>query len=241
VGPLLEDFYKLSWNLAWKGDEAIRMASYNYLKEKGFSPQEAAQITAHFHGDYARLTPSARRVLNKIFFTPTFKYAMGHVQANMVKSSINVVRDLINRVPVNQRDVLYAKGALALVAGYFAKDFLMKQWGFETDSLGLRYVKTVEVDGEEKELVIYWPDPGNTWLRQFHKWTKWGDDPDRVEDFMNKLHWDLHPVWMVAYELLKNKKPNNEPIFNPFDSSLEVAEDVTHHALESFGGRHRCD
>jgi hypothetical protein len=149
----------------------------------------------------------------------------------MVRSSVNVIRDLINRVPLSQKDLLYAKGALALVAGYFAKDLLMRQWGFQTDNLGVRYVKPIKVDGEDKELVIYWPDPGNTWLREFHKWTKWGDDPDRVEEFMDKLHWDLHPVWMVAYELVKNQKANFEPIYNPFSSSLRIAEDVTHYTV----------
>ena len=48
---------------------------------------------------------------------------------------------------------------------------------------------------------------------------------------MDKLHWDLHPVWMVAYELIKNKKANLEPVYNPFDSSVKIAEDVTHHAV----------
>lgn len=231
VYPIIDDFYKAVWNMAWTGDNAIRMGSYHYLKEKGYTPRESGQMTAYFHADYARMTPQARRILNKIFFTPSFKYTMGHLQANMVKSSVNVMRNAMKLKKPEARDLMMMKGGAALIAGLIAKDQLMKLWGFKTDDLGLRYVKTTETDEGSKELVLYWPDPNNVILRQVHKWTKWGDDPDKLDAFMNKAHWDLHPVWQLAYEIIKDIKPDGKHVYNPFDDPQKIAWDQLHHSV----------
>ena len=50
----LDAVYKFAHDMAWGGDQVIRMASYNYLKSQGYSPQDAAQLGAMVHGDYPR-------------------------------------------------------------------------------------------------------------------------------------------------------------------------------------------
>lgn len=232
---LVDDFYRANWNCAWAGDHAIRMMTYHYLKDKyAMAPLEAGQMTAYFHGDYAKINPKARSILNKILFTPSFKYAMGHLQANMIGSSVNVMRDALKLQKPKQRDLMFTKGGLALIGGSLAKDWMMKQWGFRSDDAGLRYVKETETDEGLKELVIYWPDPNNVILRQVHKWTKWSDEPEKSDEFLNKLHWDLHPLWSLSYELISNKKSNvreDSHVYNPFDDGHVIAWDIFHHSL----------
>lgn len=230
---LVDDFYKVVWNMAWGGDGAIRIGTYRYLRDKGFSKLDSGQMTAYFHGDYARLAPGARKVLNKIWFTPTFKYVMGHLQMNMIKSSVAVLNDAFKLQKPQKRDLLLAKGLTMLVAGQMAKDKLMHMWGFKTDALGLRYKKDVDTDEGQKELVVYWPDPNNVLMRQVHKWSKWGDNPERLDSFMNKLHWDLHPLWSLGYELLKNTtgRDDRKFVYNPFDNDNKIAWDIIHHSV----------
>lgn len=235
--PVLDDFYKLVWNTAWKGDNAIRMGTYHYLRDRGASPLDAAQTTAYFHADYARLAPGARQILNKIWFTPTFKYTMGHIQANMIKSSVKVLTNAIRLKPSTTRDVMLAKGLVALEAGLLAQDYLFKHWGFETDFHGLRYIKRIVDDkGQEKELVVYVPNPNNVWLRQVNRWTQWGDNPERLDDFLNKAHWDLHPLWSTASECLINRKPDGSPVYNPFDDDSIKTVKIMDHALRRIIG-----
>jgi hypothetical protein len=85
---VLKTVYNASWHVAWRLDETVRMMSYNYLKEKGFAPREAAQIAARFHSDYASVPASTRRFLNHIFFTPTFKITMGKLYKDMIGNTI---------------------------------------------------------------------------------------------------------------------------------------------------------
>ncbi|RLC32805.1 hypothetical protein DRH14_05640, partial [Candidatus Shapirobacteria bacterium] len=233
---LIDDAYRLEWNMAWGGDGMIRMATYNYLKDKGFKPIDAGQMTAYFHGDYAMITPAARRIANRIFFTPSFKLAMGHLQANMIKSSVQIMRDAANLKKPSAKTKMLAKGALILYASQQAKDYMFKQWGFKKEASGFKYYKTVETDEGEKEIVIYNTDPGNVILRQVHRWTKWQDDPDRLGAIMNKAHWDLHPLGSLVYELAKNTDGEN-PIWNPFDKTGKwndghiIAKDILHHSI----------
>lgn len=234
---LVDDFYRGVWNMAWTGDNFVRMVTNHYLREKGYGPVEAGQLTAYFHGDYARLTPQSRRILNKVFFTPSFKYTMGHVQANMAKSSIKVMNDALHLRKPAKRDALLAKGAAMLIAGEMAKNKLMEMWGFKTEDWGMRYAKTVETDEGEKELVLYWPDPNNTILRQVHKWSNWGDEPEKLDKAIQKISWDLHPLWKLSTELLTNKGINNEVIYNMFDSNGRltdgsiIAKDIAHYSV----------
>jgi len=50
---IMEDLYRFSWGTAWMLDGLIRQISYRYLRERGFSPREAATIASMVHGDYA--------------------------------------------------------------------------------------------------------------------------------------------------------------------------------------------
>ena len=235
--PVMDDFYRLVWNMAWKGDNAIRMASYNFLRDKGLTAREAGEMTATMHADYARLTPKARTILNKIIFTPTFKYVMGQAQANMIKSSAKIMIDAMRLKRPQARDVMFAKGALGLTAGLLAQEYLLRHWGFKTDEFGLRYYKEVtDEKGKKKELVVYVPNPNNVILRMVHKFSDWGAEPDKMDEIINKVHWYLHPLYATSVELAKNRGIDGSPVYDPNDNPDIIARNIAHYAVRRIVG-----
>lgn len=240
--PILDDFYRCVWNTAWYGDQGIRMGTYHHFKDRGLSPAMAGEWTRTLHADYSRLSPEARRIANKIAFTPTFKYTMGHVQANMIKSSVNIMRDALNLEKPHAKDVMFAKAGLGLIGALLAQDFIMKRAGYKVDAMGLRYTKEVETEEGTRELVIYIPSPDNVILRQVLKWSNWQDDPQKIESFINKIHWDLHPLWSTAVEIVQNQRPGGEVVYDPFDApsnpekiALDIAKHATTRIIGIFG------
>jgi len=228
-------FYKIEWQLAWSGDRLVRLMTYNYLKGKSFSTAEAGEFTAFFHGDYARLPPRARRVLNRIFFTPTFKVVMTELQLSMMVSAGRVLTTAGKTTDTIKRDKLLAAGLLFLVGGILIRHYIMKKLGFETDDFGVRYVKTFydEEEGRDKELVIYFSAPDNIWLRYWHRWKTFPQNPKQLEGFLNRIKWDLHPLYLLSINLLSNKKPNGEVIYNPYDNPAEQFEDEMKFIIQS--------
>lgn len=226
--------YKPLHTIAWGGDKLIRLISFNYLLDRGFTPEEAGELTAFFHGDYARLTPKLRRTLNKIFFTPTFKIVMSELQSSMIKSTAKVIGNAARLKKSNKKDLVMMYGLVALIAGQTIRHLFMKRLGFKTDSFGLRYYKTViDDEGEEKEIVVYMPSPDNIWLRYYNRWKTFPASPDKLKAFINKSKWDLHPVYLLAINLLANRKPDGNPIYNPFDDSLQIVEDTFKYSARS--------
>lgn len=90
---IIPSMYRLSWNIAWDVfDKTQRLQTWYYLKELGYDSAEAAETASLYHGDYARVPPTTRRIINKIFFTPTFKIAMTEMYSQMIKSSLTAMK-----------------------------------------------------------------------------------------------------------------------------------------------------
>ncbi|MCD6194280.1 MAG: hypothetical protein J7L26_12585 [Candidatus Aminicenantes bacterium] len=225
--------YPWSWNTAWTLDHAIRMITYHYYIEKGFTPKEAAQLTAKVHGDYASIPPRIRKHLNRIFFTPSFRIAMMTAQAEMFSSFIKYLRSG-KKLPKTER--AKAKMFLGLASGIALRELFMHALGFKTDQFGLKYYKTIETeDGEKKELVIHIATPDNVFLRYFHRYKVLlpfvESERKKLDELTNRVKWELHPLWQYGMELLANKTVNFEPIYNPFDSPLKISRDIALYGL----------
>jgi len=227
--------YRPLWQIAWGfSDKFPRLVSYHYLRAKGYTPKEAAQLTALFHGDYASLPPEARKTLNKIFFTPVFKIVMSKAFFSMIKSFAKVVGRALLLKKSSKRDILLAQGLIVLIGSILGRRYLMKKLGFKEQDFGLRYVKEVEDEkGEKKELVVYIPTPDNVWLRYYHRWKGFPEDPDKLAGFINRAKWDLHPLWLLGVNLLQNRQPDGSPIWNSFDNSEKIAEDILSFSFKS--------
>jgi hypothetical protein len=245
--------YHLSWDIAWTGDNFIRMITYHHYLQKGFSPMEAAQLTAKPHGDYASIPPKTRVALNKILFTPSFRISMMAAQSEMMTGLAKLIAKEKKTIPIKKvkgkdgstweepdyKSKKYKKAMARIGAGVVGslllQEYVMHQLGFETDQWGLKYTKRATIDGEEKELVVHLTNPANVFLRYFHRYKGWWDskNPDKWVDLVNRARWELHPMWQLAYELLSNQGVSGEPIARRgVDPDWKVGLDMLEYATK---------
>ena len=213
----IKSLYNLSWNLAWELDKGVRMASYRYLIDKGYSPREAAQIAAKFHSDYASVPPGTRKVLNHIFFTPTFKITMGKLHGQMM---IDMVKTIGKLGKVDKTTKLYAKGLLATGAILEGWDMFMRAQGFQADEWGRRYVKRVQTDEGEKEVVVTYSNPANMFLKYLYRAKEsLSPEVDRsMMKFFELNKWEYNRLAQIGYEVVSGKSATGEDIFSTFDT-----------------------
>ena len=215
------------WSLmaAWKMENFFKMASYNYLREKRFSPKEAAQLAALTGGDYATLPPATRKILNTVLFTPSFTLAMMKAQGEMVGAGAKLMAKpklLFDKTGDAKYLRQMAKGAVFLAAGLALKNVLMHKLGYKTDVWGLKWSKTVEDDeGNERELVIHMAAPDNVILRYLNDLRIVGKADNKAKALWDRVTWKLHPMWTTTLEILSNKRMDGAPVWNPWDSVLE--------------------
>ena len=215
----LKNIYSASWHYAWKMDETIRMTSYNYLIDKGFSPREAAQIAAKFHADYASVPAKTRKMLNKVLFTPTFKITMGKLYGQMMTDAVKSAGKFGK---VDKTTKVFGKGLVATAAILETWDLFMRSMGFECDEWGRRYAKTVETEDGPKQLVITWSSPANMFLKYLYR----GADVAKpgVENplmsFLERNKWEFHPVYRTAWEIVHNDNGIGDKIWSEFDTDF---------------------
>ena len=218
----VDALYRSSWTIAWTGDKTIRLVSYYYMLDKGFTPEEAAQIAAKMHGDYASVPPSSKAIMNKIFFTPTFQIVMTKVQFEMAQRTGYLLAGSKDKT-----DRKFAQALLALVALIIARKMLFKKWGFEEESFGYRYKKTITTpEGEEKELIISVPTPDNILMRYWHRLKRIPETDDKLEKILLAVPFTLHPLWDYGRVMIGNKQPGGIPVYNVFDNPDKITKDI---------------
>lgn len=223
------------WNANWGGDELVRLISYHAMLEEGNVPEEAAQLAATVHSDYARMPAKTRRVLNKIFFVPVFPVTMALWEYEMVKSAVLestriTAKGLGKAFPPMKRleakltpsaDEIFkrrksmAKGLLGLLGVVALREGVQKALGFEKDIISMKYKKLVDDPdnpGQQKELVKYIPTPDNVLLRHIFRWRDFPSEPDKLEYFAQRASGILHPFPAFIIECLRNRKRDFTPI-----------------------------
>ncbi|MBA7546161.1 hypothetical protein ES705_38544 [subsurface metagenome] len=214
--------YTASWHTAWKLDETVRMMTFNMLKDQGMSDREAGQLSALFHSDYASVPPRTRKMLNKIFFTPTFKITMSKLYLNMLKGGAKV---LTKGKGATLEEKILTRGAVLATAGMMGISAYFASQGYEEVEKFRKYVKTVETDEGLKENVITLANPFNIPWRYYYR-VKGAFKPQTTnvaEKMLQIVKWDLHPIWRVASDVVDNYNCN---VYNPFDDSKKIALDV---------------
>lgn len=227
---IMDKIYEASSEIAWQLDRTIRMASYNKLLEDGYSPKDAAQIAAEFHADYASVPPKTRRFLNGVFFTPTFKVAMGKLWKNMAKGTAKVGKAILKGEKIDPKDRTYAQGMVNTMALLGAMHLWMTRNGFDADIYGYRYSKPVVNDeGEDKELVIVLPSPANLPIKYAGRAYNALSDPGELnawEKIARNMSWEISPVWRITGNLITNKSESGAPITDiPGNTPAERALD----------------
>ncbi len=226
---LTRNIYQTSWDTAWFLDRFVRQITYNWAKEtKGMSPQEAAEFAATVHADYGAVPVGTRRFLNTIFFTPTFKIAMGKFFVRALQG-MGAVFEGTATIP--QRTAAQAiGGALGIMV---AMDMFMLSLGFERDEFGRKYVKTDQTEFGPKEIVITWSAPHNLWLKYAQRFKTAMIEPQSFENrlgtLVNSFKWEVQPLFRAVIETAENKGTANRRIYWEFDDAhLKVIKSLQH-------------
>jgi len=227
----IQNIYNASWHIAWELDKTMRQISYRYLRDKGFSPKEAAQIAAKYHSDYASVPPKTRKVLNHIFFTPTFKITMGKLYGKMISNAVRAsggraITDMYRGLAGKEKlgkltpaQKKYAGGIVATAAILYGWDMYWKSQGFEADEWGRRYVKKVDTQEGKKELVMTWSNPANMFLKYGYR-VQAAFKPDVPKPWVQLLvtnKWEFHPIWRTGYEIINNDNGRGDRIYSEFE------------------------
>jgi hypothetical protein len=242
--PLIKSLYLANWHMTWQLDELFRMQGYNYLREKGHSPREAAQAIAELQGDYASIPPKTRKWLNRFFFTPTFKLATIKLYAHLIKNSVQVMNQII-RHPLSwkdsttkkQRRYFYAAAGVVMVNYVF--DLIMtKTLGFERDTWGRRYRKKIlDEMGNKKDFWITFSSPENLIQRFVERYTKSFTEPgvgNPMMKFIQMNKWEIHPVHRNAISAVTGQGDEGR-VFSDFDSaSVKFAKGLWYFTRKTF-------
>lgn len=227
-----KEIYQMSWELAWTLENGIRMATYKSHIENGIDPQKSAQLAAKVHGDYADVPASTRQILNIIFFTPTYKIAMG----KLLYDSLNAATDVVaGKADISaQRLSAITFRALAISIAF---DMAMLGVGWEREEFGLKYKKEGEGQWLNKEMVMVWSAPHNLWQKFLFRAIK-ANEPD-VEDgikyFVDANQFEFHPIYRIANAIVTGEAGVSERVFDRLDDPWTKFMKRVHFAFsESF-------
>ena len=232
--PVIKSMYQASWHTAWAIDGLYRMQAYNYLKNYGHSSREAAQVAANLQGDYASVPPKTRKILNKVFFTPTFKIATMKLYGTLLKDAMKVSYNMAvhpttwkDRTTMTQRR--YAAAAVGVYAVNLAFDMALIGIGFERDTFGRRYVKRVHTEDGAKDFTITFASSENIIQRFLERYRKSFADPSVSNPYTQFLYmnrWELHPVYRNAYSAVTGDGDEGR-VWSRFDSLPTAAAKAT--------------
>jgi hypothetical protein len=239
--------YKVSWDTAWKLDETVRMWTYLQLSNGGKKNKAAAaQTAARFHGDYASVPPKTRKYLNRIFFTPTFKLAMGKLYLNMLNSIWKAPLAIIKgqKTTEQQQQLMYLSGLISTAGLTYGFDAFMESLGYSADedegwwgwNFGRKYVRKAFTKWGPKEVTFTWSNPGNIMQRYSQRIARAAlkiQKRDRpVLSTLEVLKWDLHPIYQTLWGALENRKPDGSKIWRASETLPEIAVNHGLHFLQ---------
>jgi hypothetical protein len=220
--PIVSELYNTSWDMAWAGDQMIRLATYMSLKDKGMKHMEAADVAARVHADYADVPAGVRKRLNRIIFTPTYFLSMAKVQVAMVTEaakSIGHVATLGTKFKQTDTQKTLAMGAFTSAAALLALNEWLKAGDWEEDEWGRKWTKAVDTPQGPEEITLNMTNPLNKNIKYLY-WAKALMNPgelDPLNSLWNKMKWEATPVYRIGLQILDNRKGNGRKIRNEFD------------------------
>ena len=227
VSAGLRPIYEASWNTAWGLDKMVRLATTKYMMRKGMSTFDASQFAALIHSDYANVPMKIRRNLNRVMFTPSFKITMFRLYKEMMKSMVKVpLKKLSGKgAELTLQEKQLAKAGTATVLGAMVgMDLFLQNKGYIRDQFARRYYKDiVDSEGKRKEDVIVFSSPLTMVPKYAYKLkdilTKAPYRDSKIQQIIDSVKWDIHPVWRIINDLAQNRKDNGDPIWEPYGDS----------------------
>jgi len=240
----LQKLYNVSWDIAWTLDRGLRFVTYYHLRQKGFAVRDAAQLAAMYHGDYASVPPNTRKILNRMFFTPTFQIAMAKAQGKMLQDALSTSATILKEgqnlneivevalpngevIARRREDAIKfqnAKAAFMLAAGNIATHGLMLGLGFKAVQFGRKYIRPVKDDEDDqtKELTITFSNPNVAVARHAYRIfdNMYGPEiDDGLVGALRAFQGTTHPAYGAGLGVLQNRQINGAPIFLPTDDA----------------------
>lgn len=247
----LADIYSASWNTAWFGDKILRMASYNVLRNQGLSPRDAAKFAAEAHADYAGVPTKTRKTLNKVLFTPTFQISMLKWHTKMFLSALRTPASTVGRITGKKigetvgKDWIRAASFASAMGMLMAMDYgLRKGLGWKREEFGRKYKKDVKYIDEkgkeqEKQVVVTLSNPINVPLKYYYTFVKPKPGMTKSEQIAKYGKYWLHPLLKLGLELSNNKRPNGDPIANPWTSPSRKLIDTSRYVAANIFSMYR--
>jgi hypothetical protein len=227
--PLLPEVYNASWFWAWEFDGAIRMGTYKFLKDQGYSSRKAAQTAALYHGDYASVPHNTRRLLNRALFTPTFKIAMGKLYTRMIRDAMKM----------NFGKESFAKSLITVAAIQFAMDTVMTQGlGFKREQFARRYYKEKDDhEGMPADFVITFSNPANMWNKYVARYMEAYHTPAPIKSFLAMNKSELTPLVRTFMEVASGESMSTGKMYDwQFDSKQYCVKKALKHMVPNIFG-----
>jgi hypothetical protein len=217
----LKPIYELSWWGAWEMDKIVRFATANYLMRKmKMNVSDAARMSAVLHSDYANVPMATRRGLNRVLFTGTFKVTMFRLYKDMIKNMVKVPYNLITRKGATTEEKVLAKaGYTTLLGALGAFDLFMTAKGYERDQFARRYFMPIQTEKGPKESVVVFSNPLAMIPKYAQTITKLATEDykdDKAAQLIDEFKYDIHPVYRITTDIIRNKKADGSPIWTPF-------------------------
>lgn len=128
LGSSLKGAYNMLWNVTWTADRIQRMNTAKRLMDKGMKLEDAVERARFFHVDYADLPQAARRMLNLVLLTPTYRIGMAKVYGSMFRHPIKY-KGPLSRLLL----AWFGIAAGATVGGYQLNEFYRARKKIEGD------------------------------------------------------------------------------------------------------------
>lgn len=238
----LKPIYEGSWFVAWELDKIVRLATSNLFIRKGWNVADAAKMSALLHSDYANVPVATRRALNRVLFTGTFKITMFRLYKDMMKQMMRVPYKYMTgkgKELTNIEKNLAKSGYTTILAGMMGFDLFMTANGYERDQFARRYFKPVMTEKGPKEDVVVFSNPMTMVPKYWQTIRKLANEnykDDRMGDIVNEFKYDIHPVYRIGLDILNNKRPNGDPIWEPFvdTGAMKWAKNADYAAMQVF-------
>ena len=224
-----KDLFNRLADFSWMVDRLARLAYYNLLVDKGFSPSDSAKLAAENFVDYNKLPAKTRRWMGRIFFAPATQVLSIINDVVLASAPVTLAKSFFKgdgsfkNDDINKERVRLLAGTILVLA---AISQLMKQWGFKEEEVGTRYVAEYEDEnGKKKEVVLTPTHPLNyslRWVNTF--WRGFGPgETSPSQKLWGRLAGQLGPVPKMIQELGENENRDGKRIWDPVGDSLPVA------------------
>jgi len=240
-------------SLTWTGDKIQRTQSYLVLRKMGYPHEEAVEVASKSHVAYSTISHKFKKTMSPIVFVYSFRMlAPVEVAKTLIEPMIAAGEYVFRgKKPPKYELERWAKALAGSVIMPILVDTYMRAKGFEPEGkhlgpLAWKYKKVVEVDGEEREVVVGLNYILNLPVKYWNRLTydnpitpegRWQEAIERI------IKWEIHPLGRIFFwDIAENRRSFGtglevyDPTANPAMQIGQVAKYVFGQSFRFWGG-----